>query len=36
MRDYIKNFDKRDLLDLVVSATLIIIAFQVLYIVQGL
>ena len=36
MRDYIKNFDKQDLLDLVVSATLIAIAFQVLFIVQGL
>lgn len=36
MRNYIKNFDKQDFLDLVVSATLIAIAFQVLYIVQGL
>jgi hypothetical protein len=36
MRNYIKNFDRQDLIDLIVSAVLIGIAFQVLFIVQGL
>jgi hypothetical protein len=36
MRDYIKNFDKQDLIDLVFLASIIGIAFQVLFIVQGL
>lgn len=36
MRNYIKNFDRQDLIDLIVSAVLIVIAFQVLFIVQGL
>jgi hypothetical protein len=36
MRDYIKNFNRQDLIDLIVSAVLIGIAFQILFIVQGL
>jgi hypothetical protein len=36
MKDYIKNFDKQDLIDLVVSAIMIGFAFVALYIVQGL
>jgi len=36
MRNYIKNFNRQDLIDLIVSAVLIGIAFQVLFIVQGL
>jgi hypothetical protein len=36
MRDYIKNFDKQDLIDLVVSITIIGFAFLALYIAQGL
>jgi len=36
MRDYIKNFDKQDLTELVLVATFVGIIFQVLYIVQGL
>jgi hypothetical protein len=36
MRNYIKNFNRQDLIDLIVSAVLIGIAFQILFIVQGL
>jgi hypothetical protein len=36
MRDYIQNFDKQDLTELVLASTFVAIIFQVLYIVQGL
>jgi hypothetical protein len=36
MKNYIKNFNRQDLIDLIVSAVLIGIAFQILFIVQGL
>jgi hypothetical protein len=36
MRDYIQNFDKQHLTELVLMATFVAIIFQVLYIVQGL
>jgi hypothetical protein len=36
MREYLKNFDKQDLTEVVLVATFIAIIIQVLYIVEGL
>ena len=36
MRNYIQNFDKQDLTELVLVATFVAIIFQVLFFVEGL